>query len=59
MDSPFDRKVILLMLFPFRAFFVHSSTGQVRLRGKPLNGPYDWKVDLFGDAMPLKELYAA
>ncbi len=38
--------------------FAHSSTGQVRLRGKPLNGSYDWKVDLFGDAMTLKELYA-
>lgn len=35
---------------------VSSSTGHIRLRTKDLQPPTTWNIDLFGDALPLKEL---
>ena len=34
---------------------LHTSTGQVRLRIKPLD---EWRIELFGDALPLERFYA-
>ncbi|MBW2005393.1 MAG: MBL fold metallo-hydrolase [Deltaproteobacteria bacterium] len=33
------------------------STGHIRLRSKDIGPPINWKIDLFGDAIPLEEFY--
>ncbi len=36
---------------------VVPSTGHIRLRSKDIEPPINWKIDLFGDAIPLHEFY--